>query len=603
MSLVDVKRQWFKSRVGLEATETHRNFSFCNYVVLPETSDVFIVNDALTDPRFMFNPLVTGPPFIRFYAGAALYVNGYKIGSLCVIDSKPRDFSLHDSMTLLDIGGIVSQILSSDREEFLKRSYVTFKHQIESFYDIQQPVKQLHDNLIEAHHNIKDVDATNDLMKQAKHHGAVLSELMTMHGESDTKTVALLNEVMSSDLCGVSCEIQPFLADMQQLINKFISSEQVEWNISNDVLATQTCQTYPVLLNTVMLFAGAHIAQRSKSITITVRLESDRQVNKANCEILEASGCTVGNTMNDIVFEVCGTDYLDTTAPSLLNQKSVEKDTVGDQSMMRCFTEGLPQPQQARSLLDMIPVSPMLETVYGNCSLQQENNKLKLSFWVPFSQDGEEAPKKETKPTVNPVPIVSSTNQGSNILRVLIVDDSATNRERLASWLTELGCLVDTAENGRVGLIKLSLDVYNLVFVDFLMPIMNGLDMLKQFRAQPRHEEQSNLDTAIFVGLLSGGEGFGIRKDDKQKDAEALGMHFLAELPVDYDFVRSVVKRVRAKNQPSKSATASSDGSGDAISRNCTLESQASAIPEKKRRWVSILDIFSRGSVRISPES
>jgi len=254
----------------------------------------------------------------------------------------------------------------------------------------------------------------------------------------------------------------------------------------------------------------------------------------------------------------------------------------------------------------MIPVSPMLETVYGNCNLVRENNTVTLSFWVPFSQEIEEAPKKETKPVMHATSnaaAVPSTAHNSSILRVLIVDDSATNRERLASWLTELGCLVDTAENGRVGLIKLSLDTYNLVFVDFLMPIMNGLDMLKQFRAQPRNEERSNIDTAIFVGLLSGGEGFGIRKDERQKDAEALGMHFLAELPLDYDFVRSVVNRVRTRNQPSKSGTASSDDGNDAITRDCTVESQASVIPEKKRRWVNILDIFSRGATRIAPEA
>ena len=80
VSLVDERRQWFKSAVGLEAPETHRDHAFCAYTVLPDSPDVLVVEDATQDFRFANNPLVTGPPDIRFYAGAALIVDDVRLG-------------------------------------------------------------------------------------------------------------------------------------------------------------------------------------------------------------------------------------------------------------------------------------------------------------------------------------------------------------------------------------------------------------------------------------------------------------------------------------------------------------------------------------------
>jgi len=116
VSLVDAERQWFKARVGLKVAETTRDLAFCAHTIM-DPAHLLVVSDATTDERFASNPLVTGDPGIRFYAGAPLVApDGSAVGTLCVIDSKPRQLSVAQLEVLRQLAAHVIAICEAKQQ-------------------------------------------------------------------------------------------------------------------------------------------------------------------------------------------------------------------------------------------------------------------------------------------------------------------------------------------------------------------------------------------------------------------------------------------------------------------------------------------------------
>ncbi|MBY0509312.1 MAG: GAF domain-containing protein [Rhodospirillaceae bacterium] len=123
VSLIDKDRQWFKARYGLGAAETPRDQAFCDHAI--KADDLYIVNNAAEDPLFAANPLVTGHPNIRFYAGAPLITpDKFRLGTLCVIDTAPREGLAEEAQRILTL---LAKMVVNQMES--RRNTVRAKHQ------------------------------------------------------------------------------------------------------------------------------------------------------------------------------------------------------------------------------------------------------------------------------------------------------------------------------------------------------------------------------------------------------------------------------------------------------------------------------------------
>jgi len=166
VSLVDENRQWFKAVHGLAARETHRNVSFCAYAILQ--TDLFVIEDATKDARFVDNSLVTGDPHIRFYAGVPLEApGGAAIGTLCVIDTIPRQLNSSQREALSILGAQVKARM----ELRLKQKLLLQKQQ------------ELEWSLGENRQLCSTLKATNDLFRSFMDHGPFASYIKNADGD------------------------------------------------------------------------------------------------------------------------------------------------------------------------------------------------------------------------------------------------------------------------------------------------------------------------------------------------------------------------------------------------------------------------------------
>lgn len=134
VSLIDEDRQWFKSKVGLNVSETAREVSFCQYTILGD--DVFEVQNAAENKVFSENPLVTGNPNIRFYAGAPLRTkNGFNLGSLCVIDTEPRALNDEQKNALKLLADQVVALLDSRKKHL---DFLESQKEMQNFIDLSK---------------------------------------------------------------------------------------------------------------------------------------------------------------------------------------------------------------------------------------------------------------------------------------------------------------------------------------------------------------------------------------------------------------------------------------------------------------------------------
>lgn len=224
ITLVDVDRQWFKAKHGLDANQTSRNVSFCGHAVLSE--QLFEVNDAMGDERFYDNPLVTGKPNIRYYAGMPLVTQkGYKIGTLCVIDRKPRELDIEQKYALDILSKQVIKLFDLRLRNKEKQRIIEVQQKMMSImaHDIRGPLNALR--------------MTYDL----KNEGMLTDEELTMMDKlvpnQLDSTVTLLNNIVDWGTLQLS-QFSPVIeyVDLRKNCDECIDVLQMQANAKGNTL-------------------------------------------------------------------------------------------------------------------------------------------------------------------------------------------------------------------------------------------------------------------------------------------------------------------------------------------------------------------------------
>lgn len=211
VSLVDSQRQWFKARVGLDAPETHRDFAFCAHAILDD--DLLVVPNATEDERFFDNPLVLNDPNIRFYAGMPLVTKGgYKIGTLCVIDSQPRNLTDEQKFAMKTLGKQVMNMLELrlKNQRLNKLNSLQNKFLAIISHDLRNP--------------LVSVKSMIDMMDDGLITEQDFKEMSGQLGDHVTHTVDLLNNLIDwgiSQTKGDKLDLQ--MVNLQEVIDNEIS--------------------------------------------------------------------------------------------------------------------------------------------------------------------------------------------------------------------------------------------------------------------------------------------------------------------------------------------------------------------------------------------
>jgi len=214
VTLIDADRQWFKSRKGIEVNATHRDVSFCGHAI--HDDEIFVIENAVADERFFDNPLVTDDPNIRFYAGMPIKSEkGFNLGTLCVIDTKPKKLSDQQLKALKILGGQVSKLielrdkknaLEINNEKFESLNHLNNRITGIISHDLKGPI-----NSLRAYMNSNYIDPDNpedlaQLFPLVKNNLNSLNELVEnlLEWSRSTNDVNLTN-VKVSELVGEIC--------------------------------------------------------------------------------------------------------------------------------------------------------------------------------------------------------------------------------------------------------------------------------------------------------------------------------------------------------------------------------------------------------------
>lgn len=515
VSLVDLGRQWFMSNRGLgDARETPRKFAFCAHVIISK-EDLMIVPNATLDPRFAENPLVTGPPHIRFYAGAPLICpEGYKLGNFCIIDSEPRPagLTLEEKQNLRELAELAVDAMVERKRQKLR--VLEDKSQIIACtaHDLLTPlfgVQMSLSLLLEDEELQRKLSAPQkELIVTAGSCTNVMNRICQHAIDSFRSHEPLVEKQQKGHIV-----VEDLVKNLHMVMEPYPKSVPLYITVDPKVPPVFISDDLKVFRSAVNLLTNACKKTVKGSVQLRIYVaEGKRKKLVVECEDtgsgvpLEhyqylfrpfreedngASGCCVTSCMS-----------MDNSGLGLYSVAS-QISSIGGEYGFRPRPEGgaifwflvpLRVPEQestkpeCRKPLNGIPEVMQAHTVQLTQQAETLAKRIQdLSTELSTSEDRKMLAIDESSSEFMASVAVAASGpntppNGRRIRRALVIDDSNVIRKSLNRAMSKLGFDVQASINGLDGLKELQSDVFDIVLCDFLMPVMDGLDCIKQYR-------------------------------------------------------------------------------------------------------------------------
>ena len=461
VSLVDNKRQWFKSHHGLDARETPKEQAFCSHATLEE--GVFEIKDSRKDERFYDNPLVTGNPHVIFYAGIPLTSPGDKnLGTLCVIDQKPNQLTSFQKKALTILGKQVTA-------QFELRRRIS--HFEESVRDIKQRNEETSNFMAHLSHEIRTpVDSIIGYIE------------LLLESETEKEREKNLKKIDQSSNV------------LFELVNNTLDISKLESNLMKIEVGTIY---FPKFLNEIKCLFENSMNQKNLQFSIT----TNTLPPKTQLDSLKLKKILINLLSNAYKFKDKGSITLEITYNEKMKRLAFRVQNTGIgikknhlETIFSPFEQIREDPnaENKGTGLGLSISSKLVEILGGELICKSTVNKgTCFSFSIPLDSSllRERQQKDQSEPHCN-------TDQFKE-LKVLLIDDTKLSLDLNEIKIKKLGAKVTSKENSLVAIKKAQKERFDLIITDLNMPEKTGYQVFEEVK-------ESGESQKAFFSILSG---------------------------------------------------------------------------------------------------
>lgn len=439
ISLVDPNRQWFKSKVGLEAQETSRNIAFCSHAILQR--EVFEINDASKDPRFHDNPLVTGSPDIRFYAGAPLVTpSGHAIGTLCAIGDKPKSLTDGQRSALKTLSQSVVAHLELKRKNRELERTSQFKSDFLSYisHEIRTPL-----NAINTFSHLLESEAASLSLSTS------FTEPLALISESGSRLLEIVNSVLDlKQIEAGKMRVMPRSVATHDFFTHLFSLTRIRAEDNNVTFFYSVTEPMPenlkfddtkfgqIILN--LLSNAIKYTHAKKSVTASVKFKNGKLIF-----VVKDEGIGISEEDQKKLF-----------MPFERMENAHQFDGTG---------------------LGLNITKRLIELLDGSLKLRSKLNEgTQVSVSIPADRVGEEELASSQSPSlINQLRI-------SKEAEILVVEDHHINQVVIKTVFEKLGFTVSIVGSGEEGVEYVRTNPVDFVLMDLNLPGISGIEATQQ---------------------------------------------------------------------------------------------------------------------------